>query len=152
VKPSLTVGLLPRRSFSIAIDTVRWSSPTVKEGFITHLTIDVCRRRNEGWPRSATPTKHLNVESLLTTAALHSLSKQYCPPGASRADRLRFEHRQNIAGGVFKPGDFRARTSSNTPLVCLEVRQVVVLKAHAKFDEFVYGCFNVLHGKIQDGK
>src|SRR5229473_2750001 len=65
---------------------------------------------------------------------------------------LLFKHRQDIAGGVFKPRDLRTLAAENPLFVCHQVSFMVGLEMHALPGQVVYSLLNVGDRKIQDGE
>ena len=73
-----------------------------------------------------------------------------------RAEPERFlgrflEHRQDITGGVFEPGDQWPAAAKDSLLVGFEVT-LIALKAHASLRELVHGFLNIVDREIENSE
>src|SRR6266436_6533453 len=93
------------------------------------------------------PSRALDNPAVLIAYSLRFISSVWC----CSSFRL-FEHRQEIAGRVFKPRDLRTLAAENPLFVCHQVAFIVGLEMHALPGQVVYSLLNVGDRKIQDGE
>src|SRR5712692_197924 len=65
---------------------------------------------------------------------------------------LLFEHRKDVACGVFEPRYLWTWAAEDTSLVGLELALVVALKAHTPPRQLGHRLFDVGHGEIENGE
>jgi hypothetical protein len=61
-------------------------------------------------------------------------------------------HRENIPGRIFEPGDGGTIPAHDPFLVGLNVRQIINLKTHAALCEFIDRLIHIMNREIKDGE
>src|SRR5215469_4522032 len=93
------------------------------------------------------PSRVLDNPAVLIVCSLHAVLSLW---GGSSF--LLFQHRQYIAGWVFKPRDLRTPAAENPLFVCHQVAFIVRLEMHALPGQVVYSLLNIGDRKIQNGE
>src|SRR5213082_3240181 len=88
-----------------------------------------------------------------STASEKTLTKRFCEPRRTSPLQLAgFNHRKNIPGRIFEPGNRGTIPAHDPFLVCLEVRQIINLKTHAALCEFIDRVIDIIHREIKNGE
>src|SRR5438034_9325089 len=87
-----------------------------------------------------------------STASEETLTKRVCEPSRTSPLQLAgLNHRKNIPGLIFEPGNRGTIPAHDPFLVRLEIRQIINLKTHAALCQFVHRLIDIVHREIKNG-